>query len=186
MSQIYQSDQQSAVIRSLRAGGIGVLRTDTLYGIVADAAKAEAVERLYAIRGRDADKPVVVLIGELSQIWQAELTDRHRRLFERYWPGKVSIILPAGEGTEHIHRGYNSIAYRLPADGWLRQLLKATGPLAAPSANPQGQPPAADIHEAQGYFGNTVDFYVDQGRVENTTPSQLLQLHADGTVRRLR
>lgn len=186
MSHLFQAKDQKAVAALLTGGAVGVLRTDTLYGIVAPAANAEAVERLYKVRGRDPGKPVVVLIGDESHIWDTVISDGYRQLISRYWPGKVSIILPAGASTEHIHRGYRSIAYRLPDDPWLRELLLQTGPLAAPSANPQGLPPAADIDEAQAYFGESVDFYVDQGRVEDATPSQLLRLEPDGTITRLR
>jgi L-threonylcarbamoyladenylate synthase len=186
MTRILEPADLHEIALRLRRGEVGVLRTDTLYGIVADAHSAEAVERLYRVRGRDADKPVVVLIADESQIWDSRITADHRQLIHRYWPGPISIILPAGNATAHIHRGYTSIAYRLPANDWLRTLMRLTGPLAAPSANPQGLSPAADIEAAVGYFGEVVDFYVDQGRVENATPSQLLRVEADGSVLRLR
>ena len=187
MNRILQQNEIPEIARLLAAGRVGVLRTDTLYGIGADAHNPAAVERLYRVRGRDADKPVVVLIGDESHIWDSQITDAHRELIARYWPGRVSIILPAGTSTEHIHRGHDSIAYRLPESSeWVRQLLGQTGPLAAPSANPQGLPPASNIEEAYAYFGKTVDFYVDGGQVENATPSQLLRLEADGHLTRLR
>lgn len=186
MSRSFKPENYVDIAHLLAEGGIGVLRTDTIYGVVASAHDTAAVERLYRVRGRDSGKPIVVLIGDESQIWDSRITAEHHQMIERYWPGKVSIILPAGDATEHIHRGFRSIAYRLPADQWLRQLLLLSGPLAAPSANPQGLPPAADVTEAQAYFGDSVDFYVNQGRVEDASPSQLLRLEDDGTITRLR
>lgn len=187
MSSIFTPEQQDAVADMIARGGIGVLKTDTIYGIVASANDEAAVERVYAVRGRDAHKPCIVLIADQAQIWDQAAVRRYHAILEAQWPGKVSIILPAGTATPaHIHRGVQTVAYRLPADEWLRRLLERTGPLIAPSANPQGEVPAADIAQARAYFGEAVDFYVDGGPVTDNTPSQLLAVNDDGTVTRLR
>jgi L-threonylcarbamoyladenylate synthase len=173
------------IVRRLQAGGIGVLRTDTLYGVVARADDEMAVERVYALKGRDDAKSPIVLISSLSQLYD-QPDEPASELLADVWPGKVSIILDSRKAPTWITRGNDSVAYRLPARDDLRDLISQTGPLIAPSANPQGERPAMTIRQAEAYFGDEVDFYVDEGTVTDETPSQLLHLSADGEVERLR
>lgn len=169
----------------LKTGQIGVIRTDTLYGVVAAAHDVAAVERVYQVKGRTPSKSPIVLIASTAQ-----LIDQYKPDVIAYigdlWPGKNSIILPSPHGPEWLTRGNASIAYRVPADETLRMFLEKTGPLIAPSANPEGSPPACTIAEAWSYFGAMVDFYVDGGEVTNDTPSTLYRLHANGELERLR
>lgn len=175
------------VIEALARGDIGVLMTDTLYGVVASANNERAVEKVYEARGRDRNKPCIVLIDSLDQIWDFEISDQHSELIERYWPGKVSIVLPAGKSTpEYIHRGGQTVAFRMPEDKELRALLRRSGPLVAPSANTAGNPPAVNIEQAEKYFGDVVDFYVDSGECTNLTPSKLIEIDKSGSVKVLR
>lgn len=169
----------------LRRGKNGVVRTDTLYGIVAQAANEHAVEAVYVAKGRTPTKSPIVLIaniGQLIDIYDETTITRVGDL----WPGKNSVILPSPHGPAWLTRGNASIAYRIPDDARLRQLLEQTGPLIAPSANPEGQTPAMTIAEAQEYFGDKVDFYVDGGEVTNDMPSKLWRLRSDGELERLR
>ena len=85
----------------------------------------------------------------------------------------------------YLHRGTRSLAFRVPEKEDLRELLKSTGPLVAPSANPEGLPQSQNIQEARGYFGYTVDYYVDGGEITSKA-SKIIQLHKDGTVTILR
>jgi L-threonylcarbamoyladenylate synthase len=170
------------VIDALKSGGVGVLLTDTIYGIVASANNPEAVEKVYELRKRQTTKPSIVLIAGSSQIWEQDEARRHRDTLERYWPGPVSIVLPAHTDTpQYLHRGTDTLAYRVPADQKLRALLGSTGPVIAPSANPEGKPPATNINEAKAYFGESVDFYVDSGPAPTSQPSTVIKLEADGS-----
>jgi L-threonylcarbamoyladenylate synthase len=158
----------------LRRGGVGVLPTDTIYGIVGSALRPKTVERIYRLRKRNRKKPMLVLIGSMSDLncFSATMT-RHSGcggvsvdLLKKLWPGKVSIILPVpSKRFSYLHRGTKTIAFRLPAKKSLRALLKKTGPLVAPSANPEGKPPARTVAEAKKYFGGKIDFYVDGGQL---------------------
>lgn len=166
------------LVEMLQSGAVGVLRTDTLYGIVASAANEAAVERLYKIKNRDPKKSPIVLIADQSQMFEpapAGLTD----VLAELWPGPNSVIIPSTQAPAWITRGNGSVAYRQPDNPRLLRLLQAVGPLAAPSANPEGQPPAKSWGEAQGYFGDTVDFYVDGGVVMDNTPSKLYSYLAE-------
>ena len=169
----------------LRAGGIAILRTDTLYGIVCDATDESAVERIFRLKGRDGDKSPIVLIHSIDQMFDTVSTTE-REYLESVWPGPVSVIMPSENAPAWIHRSNESVAYRLPARDDLRRLLATVGPLIAPSANPQGQTPAMTIDEAVTYFGDQVDAYVDGGVVMDATPSKLFRFTEQGEVQRLR
>lgn len=177
-------DLNSAADR-LKAGQIGVLRTDTLYGVVASARNSEAVERVYQVKGRTPSKSPIVLIAAIEQLIDKYDSETLAHI-GGLWPGKNSVILPSAHGPRWLTRGNASIAYRLPADERLRELLQKTGPLIAPSANPEGEPPAGTVQEAIDYFGDSVDFYVDGGEVVSGAPSKLWRLTPNGELERLR
>ncbi len=182
---VFSSLNDPEIIRLLKSGGIGVIRTDTLYGLVGRADDEVAVQRIYDLKHRDEAKSPIVLIGLTDQVYD-EPTEQAKHVIAGSWPGKISIILPSENAPEWIRRDNASVAYRLPDDVALRQLLRNTGPLVAPSANPEGEEPAMDIHQAAAYFGSGVDFYVDGGTVTDSTPSQLIRVAPDGHTERLR
>jgi L-threonylcarbamoyladenylate synthase len=166
----------------LSAGGVGILPTDTLYGIVGSALDKKVVERIYRLRERNAKKPMIILIGDLADLrsFGVALDKKERTLAGRVWPGKVSVVMSIA-GTApvrkfaYLHRGTKTLAFRMPAPVWLRTLLKKTGPLVAPSANTEGEPPAKTIAEAKKYFGANVEFYANAGR-RVSRPSTIVRL----------
>lgn len=152
----------------IRAGGIGVLPSDTLYGIMGPALFPEAVERIYHLRHRGEHKPMIVLIGSVRDLalFGVRPTQSQESFYSQYWPGKVSVVLPCPlKKLAYLHRGTETIAFRVPDAKPLRDFLKQTGPLVAPSANHEGEAPAETIAEAKKYFGGYVDAYVDVGRL---------------------
>ena len=164
------------IIKAIKRGGVAVVPTDTLYGIVGSAFDKGVVERIYNIRERDKDKPLIVLIGSLDDLTRFNIKQLPRQILKGLWPGKVSVILPCpGKKFEYLHRGTGEIAFRLPQDKFIREILKGTGPLVAPSANIQGMEPAYTIEEAENYFGSKVDIYVDKGRIKSK-PSTLVSI----------
>ena len=171
----------------IKDGGIGIIPTDTLYGIVGSAFLPDAVERIYKLKGRDYRKPFIVLISSIKAVerFGIALDGFSRTFLQEHWPGPVIVILSAPGGKfSYIHRGIKSIAFRLPDKGELIDFVKETGPLAAPSANPDGKTPARDIEEAKNYFGVEVDFYIDDGELDGSA-SKLVRIDG-GTVEVLR
>lgn len=159
-------------------GGAGVFPTDTLYGIVASAFDRAAVELIYELKGRDKGKPFIILVSSLDDLkrFKAKLGANERDFLVENWPASLSAIVPVeGDDFEYLHRGTGSLAFRMPADERLQALLRETGPLVAPSANPQGAQPASTVEEARGYFGAALDFYIDGG-VLSGEPSTLVDL----------
>ena len=175
----------SDAAETLLKGGVVAMRTDTIYGLLALAGNELAVERIYAMKGRDDTKSPIVLIGDIAQLF-SQPSAKHLEGLQEFWPGKVSVIMPHSGNYEWLTRGNESIAYRLPDSLELRSLLIRTGPLIAPSANPQGKVPACTIAEARDYFGDKVDMYIDGGKVEDNTPSRLIRFNNDGTHEVLR
>src|SRR5690606_19478832 len=94
----------------------------------------------------------------------------------KYWPGSVSLIFDCPDkNLRYLHRGSKSLAFRLPKDKVLIKILKKTGPLVAPSANPEGKEPAKTAEEAREYFGNQVDLYTN-AKAQKKKPSTLVSL----------
>ncbi|MDD3386756.1 MAG: L-threonylcarbamoyladenylate synthase [Candidatus Pacebacteria bacterium] len=157
---------------SLKRGKIAVIPTDTIYGIVCSALNKESVEKLYKIRKRDSLKPMIILIGSLEDL--SIFNIKKSEIFNKYWPGRVSIIVECNN-FEYLHRGKNSLAFRLPDDKDLINILKISGPIVAPSANIEGEAPAETIEEAKKYFGDNVDLYIDKGIIKSN-PSKIISL----------
>ena len=170
-------------IKSVKNGQVAVIPTDTLYGTVARVQDSTAVERIYQLKQRDLTKPLIVLIANHEQLRAFCSDETMLQRTDAYWPGPVSIILPVDnpEAWQHIHRGTQQIAFRIPDDSQLRQFLRDTGPVVAPSANPQGEPPATTVAQARRYFGNEVAAYWDRGE-RNNPPSTLIKLEVDGVT----
>ena len=155
-----------------------MLPTDTIYGIVGSALKPTTVERIYQLRKRNPKKPMIILVSSITDLkrFGVNLDSKTKKILKRFWPGKVSIILPCpSKKFVYLHRGTKTLAFRLPAKKSLCALLRKTGPLVAPSANIEGKRSARTIAEAKHYFGSRVDFYLDIGRLAGK-PSKLVNL----------
>lgn len=172
-----------SVAAALQSGQVGVLATDTLYGLVASIAHEAAVRRVYELKNRSLSKPCIILISSRDELAQFGIvpTAAQASVLDEKWPGPVSIVFRCGDSVpEWLHGGTHTLALRLPADESLRSFLRESGPIIAPSANPEGLPPASSVEEARAYFGDTVDFYVD-GSDKSGKPSALIALDVDGT-----
>jgi len=184
------------LVNQLKNGGIGIIPTDTIYGIVGSALNPEVVEKIYFLRKRNPDKPFIILIGSMEELekFGIQLTQSQRDFLKSHWPNPLSVILPIhGNKFKYLHRGTNSLAFRMPKDEKLIKLLKETGPLVAPSANIEGEKPAENIDEAKEYFGNDVDFYREaassayvDGELIKGEPSTLISLDHNGKFTILR
>ncbi len=175
----------SRLLDALSSGQLAVLRTDTLYGIVACASIQRAVENIFTLKGRSPDKPLIVLVASIDDI--PNLSSNAKHTYERLNTLQpTSIIVPSTHEPVWLTRGHGSVAYRVPHRRDLRELLAHSGPLVAPSANPQGLEPARTIDHAISYFADAISVYVDAGEVpEDTPPSTIIQL--EGTaIKKLR
>jgi len=175
------------LIKIIRSGGVGILPTDTLYGLVCRAQDDIAVKRLYKVRKRNPKRPCIILISKISdlKLFGIKLEKFEKEFLKKYWPGAVSVVLECKDKKfQYLHRGTKTLALRLPKSESLQKLISKTGPLLAPSANPEGMSPALTISEAKKYFTDQVDFYVPAGKL-NKKASTLVRLK-DGEVEVLR
>lgn len=171
------------IIKLLKEGKVGVMPTDTIYGIVGSASNPQTVEEIYRLRKRAKDKPFIILISSLKDLekFDISLTTEQKEFLEKNWPNPLSVVLPVtSEKFKYLHRGKKSLAFRMPKDRTLLNLLEQTGPLVAPSANLEGEKPAENVEEAKAYFGNQASFYLDRGKIKSL-PSTIIQLYEDGT-----
>ncbi|MCM2339001.1 MAG: L-threonylcarbamoyladenylate synthase [Burkholderiales bacterium] len=181
------------LIKVLKNKGVAVMPTDTIYGIVGEALDKDVVERIYNIKGRNPDKPCIILIGDIKDLerFSIYLTEEKKKDLEKYWSldntqdfqsKAVSIVLDCeNDSLEYLHRGTNTLAFRLPFSNDLRNLLIETGPLIVPSANTEATPPSVNIEEAKRYFEDLVDLYIDGGELKGKA-SKLIKLNMDGSV----
>jgi len=167
------------VEKLLKPSAIGVIPTDTLYGVVARAEDEAAVARLYGLKKREA-KPGTLIAASLEQLENIGLKHRYLKAVEQFWPGAVSVVIPAPDPKlKYLHQGKMSLAVRLPDDKALQKLLTRTGPLLTSSANQPGELPAADVDQARRYFSGQVDFYVDGGDLAGRQPSTVIRVIDD-------
>lgn len=166
-----------ALVDSLLAGKVGIMPTDTVYGIVAAAGNETAVAKLYGLKHRLHD-PGTVIAASVEQLVELGLKQRYLKPVEHFWPGSVSVIIPSHE-LAYIHLGKGGIAVRIPSQPELLTLLQQTGPLLTTSANHRGEPTATNLAEAEAYFGDQVDFYVEGGDLTDHKPSTLIRIVDD-------
>ncbi len=176
------------ITKLLKAGKIGVIPTDTIYGIVGSALNPEIVEQIYKLRKRALDKPMIILISSIKDLdkFDIKLSDKQKKFLEKNWPNSLSVILSVtDEKWEYLHRGTKTLAFRIPKEKSLLELLKQTDPLVAPSANFEGEKPAETIAGAKKYFGNNISFYIDGG-IFSSIPSTIVELNEKGEAKVLR
>lgn len=162
-----------------KTGTVGVIPTDTLYGLVARAADPEAVERLYSVKNREG-KPGTLIACDLSQLEELGIKRRYVKAVEQYWPGSISVVVPCSDPKlNYLHQGKMSLAVRIPDHSELLELLAETGPLITTSANLPGEDPAKTIDDAKATFGNQIDLYVDGGDYVGHEPSTIIRIVDD-------
>lgn len=160
----------------LKEGLIGVVPTESVYGLVASAQNAFAIDRVYDVKHRPDIKPCIVLIAQANDMRLFGIDTATIDKASNYWPGKVSVVVPADNALyEHLTRGTGSIAFRVAGTSILQEIVSVSGPIIAPSANPDALAPATTVQQAYDYFGDSIDFYIDGGEC-NERPSTVVNL----------
>lgn len=164
--------------KQLENGATAILPTDTIYGIVGSAKLPSVVEKIYRLRKRASSKPMIILASSLDQIKDLGLKINLKQagMLNKLWPNKLSVVIDCKlKKLHYLHRGKNSLAFRIPDDKFLTDFLKISGPIVAPSANFEGEKPSEDIESAKKYFKDSIDFYVDGGTLKSP-PSTVAKL----------
>ena len=159
---IVPSDEAfSMTMAALRRGTIVVIPTDTVYGIAARADDADAMARLFELKGRDAAKSIAVLVSDLGQA--RRLTSHGLDRFAPFWPGPLTVVVPrAADAVLYIGEDESTVGIRCPDDAFVRRLALEVGPIAASSANVSGSPTPATAGEIATLFPS-VSIVVDGG-----------------------
>jgi L-threonylcarbamoyladenylate synthase len=162
------------------AGGVIAFRTDTFYGLGADPFNAAAVARIRELKGREENKPILLLISDAAQTERliAEQSKVFQRAAHEFWPGPLTIVgFAATALPEEITAGTGTVGVRVPADEIVREFVRQCGgALTATSANPSGSEPARSAKEVAAYFPQGLDLIVDGGEVTATEPSTVLDV----------
>lgn len=153
---------------ALGLGDVIVMPTDTVYGIAANAFDAAAVGKLLAVKGRDRSAPPPVLIANTAALdaLASEVPDIIRELVGKFWPGPLTVILPAQPSLQwDLGETHGTVALRIPANDYALELLRETGPLAVSSANKHGEPAPGNAQDAVAQLGDDVKLFLDAGEV---------------------
>lgn len=178
MSRLFDCSQDSDLLTgmrlaraSVRRGELVVIPTDTVYGVAADAFSPAAVQKLLDAKGRTRQSPPPVLVPGIATLeaLAAEVPDAVRDLVDAFWPGGLTIVLPAQPSLAwDLGDTDGTVAVRMPDNRIALELLEETGPLAVSSANLTGRPAATTAREAMDMLGESVDVYLDGGPSEST------------------
>ncbi len=156
-------------------GGVIAYPTDTFYGLGVDPKNPVAVKRLYEIKGRKADQPILLLIAKAEDVkeWTAEINSASENLMKTFWPGPLTLVFKAGENVlRELTAETGTIGLRVPGNELTRSLLDFLGiALTGTSANVSGGSSPQTAEEAAASLGNTVDLILDGGRTAGGRPS---------------
>jgi L-threonylcarbamoyladenylate synthase len=154
-------------VSALRDGQLVIYPTETVYGIGADVQNAEAVAKLFRLKGRDPAKPVSVLISSLDDLASvvAEVTPRVCRLLDRFFPGPLTVVLPAASQLHAaLHAGTGWIGIRQSSHPMAQALVKSFGaPITTTSANPSGEAGGYSVAQIRDYFSDEPDLFFLSG-----------------------
>jgi len=183
----------AAALALIARGGVVAIPTDTLYGLAADAVNPAALERVYAVKGRPADMPLPVLVSGWAQTKAvAEVSGRGgavaRRLAQRYWPGPLTLVLPAAAGLPpRLTGGRDTIAVRMPDHPAPLALARGLGrPITGTSANASGAPDITGPEELRRSLGGLVDGIIAGAAPPRGIASTIVAVSPEGSLTLLR
>jgi len=174
----------------IRAGGVVAMPTDTLYGLAADPFSSSAIGRVFAVKGRSAERAMALVAADVDQVVAqiGALPDVARRLAARYWPGPLTLLLPRPSSIPAaLTGGSDQVGVRVPAHAVTRELCRVCAQvLTATSANISGEAASEDPdHVARALADADVDLLLDAGRTAGGPPSTVVAVFND-TVQLIR
>lgn len=164
---------------ALARGEIVAFPTETYYGLAVDALNEQALDSLFAFKGRGADKASALLVADWAMFADlcAEVPARARELAEQYWPGPLTLALPAKPGLPSAIVSDGCVGARVSPHPVARALVTAAGrPITATSANPTGSAPSRTAEQVSDYFGRKDFVLLDGGETEGGAPSTLVRV----------
>ncbi len=176
-------DALSRAARVLRSGGLVAFPTETVYGLGANALDATAVQRVFAVKGRPADNPLIVHLASSAQLDRVAvaLTPLARELAARWWPGPLTLVVRAHPDLPTVTTGgLDTVAVRVPDHPIAQALLRrADLPVAAPSANRSGRPSPTTAAHVAADLGDAVEVVLDGGACRVGVESTVVDVRGD-------
>ena len=175
------------ICSAIKSGELVVIPTETVYGLAADALNPDAVKKIFEVKGRPADNPLIVHIAETKTIekFVSEVPEMALKLAKKFWPGPLTMILKKSEIVPSVVTGgLNTVALRMPSHPVALEILRAvehTG-LAAPSANISGKPSPTSVLHCEKDLGNKVDFIIDGGECDFGMESTVISLVGENPI----
>ncbi len=173
----------------IERGGIVAYPTESFYALGVLATDEKALERLFLLKKRPAEKPLPLIVGDLETLASVvkKVPDRAAELMKRYWPGPLTIIFEAADNiSDLLTAGTGRVAVRMPGESAALRLAREAGfPITATSANISSEPPADNIDAILNYFGDSIDLIIDGGRTPGGKPSTIVDA-TTGTLKILR
>ncbi|MDR1026141.1 MAG: threonylcarbamoyl-AMP synthase [Lactobacillus sp.] len=193
MENIFKNSKENIERASqiIKDGGVVAIPTDTLYGLSANAFDAEAIEKIYQIKRRPHDKPMIILISKISDIKGLAVYDeRLEKLAKKFWPGPLTILLnrnPNDHKLDGACAGSNKVTFRMPDCKIDLDIIKKAGcPIVSTTANISGQDNPQSAPEVWAQLKDSVEFILDDGRSPQTQPSTIIDLTTPDYWRLLR
>ena len=181
-----ESDKRiAAAVNCLKSGGIIAIPTDTVYGVGADPFNADAVQKLYTIKGRPDEKPIPLVLGSVESVEQVaqNLPGFFFHLTERFWPGGLTIIVEANNLLPQLTAGGSTVGLRIPNQPILLKILQEFGsPIAITSANLSGKPATTSPEEFGKKLSSRIDYIVDDGKTPGPVPSTVYDISVSPPV----
>jgi L-threonylcarbamoyladenylate synthase len=175
-----QRDAIQEAAKWILNGGLVALPTDTLYGLAADPFSADAIARVFAVKGRSAERALPLIASETSQVAEhlSRLSDTAQQLVDRFWPGPLTLLVPAPAAlARDATGGTGKVGVRVPADVVARAICAEAGrPITATSANISGEPATPDPDEVERSLGDHLDLLIDTGRTHGGSPSTIVDV----------
>jgi L-threonylcarbamoyladenylate synthase len=170
-------------IAALQAGELVVYPTETFYAIGADAFSAIALQRLFQVKGREPGRPVGLIAADSAMAFSVarEIPLDARRLADAFWPGPLTLVLPARDDIAPELAGADGVGVRVSPNTVARALSAGIGrPITATSANLSGETPASTLEQARSGLGKKVKVYLEGGKLTASAPSTVVAVNESG------
>lgn len=161
--------------------GLMVYPTETFYALGAKATDEKAIEKIYQLKRRSHQSPLLVLVSDWQMLFAhvEKIAPKQEEFLRRHWPGPLTVILKPRNLARGLNHQGEGVGFRLSSSDEARELIRRLRtPLVGTSANPSGMPPASSVQEAYDYFGEDVPEYFDGGPSPGGEPSSLIRFRS--------
>jgi L-threonylcarbamoyladenylate synthase len=181
-----QRDAIQEAAKWILSGGVVAIPTDTLYGLAVDPFSADAVARVFAVKGRSAERALPLIAADAAQVAAhlGRLSGDGERLTARFWPGPLTLLVAAPRAlVRDVSGGTGKVGVRVPADDVARAICAAVGrPITATSANVSGEAATSDPATVERTLGDRIDLLIDTGPTPGGAPSTIVDATGERTA----